>query len=834
MKHVFTIIIGMFFLVVNASGGDSLKIDSRWHNTTTHNLSYDGKWVFFNQFQEGQKARQYIIQTETKKRVLLQNGPEYKYLKESILMSKKADTITLMHLEKGTQTIITGVKDFKYLGAFNRYVMLTEEGTLKIGSIQNMQITILKNIPEVEKYILHENSGKIMVQSALHNQSSIIKVIDVSTQKESSALELQGVLTQCSWSHQGHMASLLVTQANRPKIYLYNANKNEFRNIQLPDFEPNARQITTTFLSNEDLLLHHFEQVAFHPQHAEIVDIWNGNDVNLEKKIWEKSGDQFQSVYYVYRYENDELTHLSNKVWEEYVSIGNPSKFLFFDSKKLTDYLDFHSPVALHSFHQNSYQFLDTLPRFYQLVSASPDGNNFAYLKNGKWYFLSDRSDRKLSFSTSGEQTAIYWILGSDWVYILGKQKLWKAHLASEKIEQIFQLTIPDGELKVLNSHTIKDAQIRLFSPEIHYFDKEEPLILSVFNSSLNEYSLIKIKNGKQQEIISNNPNRVEKVLWSNDYETFVYTEENFNMPPRTKVFKNKISETLIEPDLATDLYDWRKQKIIDFSDKYGRELKGFLFYPKDYDSTRKYPMITHIYQKQFDKANRFEMPDLVNYMGFSYPIYLEQGYFVFYPDTYVSKEGPGISAVDCVTRGVNQVLNELPSIDRSKLGLVGTSFGGYETTFIISQTSLFSAAIAGAARTDMVSATYSYSYNFGKPNYFKSETGQYEMGGSFWDNQEKYLKNSPILFADKVKTPLLMWTGLEDMNVHWEQTRHFYIALKRYNKAQIALFYKNEGHSLIHKRQAQDLTNRSLDWFDYYLKDKKNIAWIHKGVNEP
>ncbi len=105
-------------------------------------------------------------------------------------------------------------------------------------------------------------------------------------------------------------------------------------------------------------------------------------------------------------------------------------------------------------------------------------------------------------------------------------------------------------------------------------------------------------------------------------------------------------------------------------------------------------------------------------------------------------------------------------------------------------------------------------------------------MRGSFKEQGEKFLRNSPLRYAHQIKTPLLAWTGLEDFNVHWEHTRHFYTALKRYEIPHIALFYKEEGHAIMKKSNQYDLTQRILNWFDYYLKDKKEVEWIAKGVD--
>src|SRR5690606_1745408 len=117
----------------------------------------------------------------------------------------------------------------------------------------------------------------------------------------------------------------------------------------------------------------------------------------------------------------------------------------------------------------------------------------------------------------------------------------------------------------------------------------------------------------------------------------------------------------------------------------------------------KKYPMITHVYQKQYAQANNFYLSTFQNSTGFNTSLLTELGYFVFLPDIVISDEGPGLSALECVTKGIEAITNEETSIDKTKLGLIGHSFGGYETNFIITQTNLFAAAVSGAAISDII-----------------------------------------------------------------------------------------------------------------------------------
>jgi len=102
-------------------------------------------------------------------------------------------------------------------------------------------------------------------------------------------------------------------------------------------------------------------------------------------------------------------------------------------------------------------------------------------------------------------------------------------------------------------------------------------------------------------------------------------------------------------------------------------------------------------------------------------------------------------------------------------------------------------------------------------------------MGRSFLEDKELYFRNNPIHYVERINSPILLWAGKEDKRVETDQVMEFFIALKKYDKKVIALFYPNQAHSFPADSHAfLDISKRILDWWDYYLKDKKDINWIN------
>ena len=224
------------------------------------------------------------------------------------------------------------------------------------------------------------------------------------------------------------------------------------------------------------------------------------------------------------------------------------------------------------------------------------------------------------------------------------------------------------------------------------------------------------------------------------------------------------------------------------------------------------------IYELLSQNLYTYNNPSIYNSEGFTLANYTNEGYFVLMPDITYTMGDPGTSATDCVLKAVNTALLTA-NIDDKKLGLIGHSYGGHETSLIITKTPLFAAAVAGAASTNMISDYLRLNEVTQAIKFWRYEVHQYRMGLSPFGNLEAYIKNSPVMNAEKIVTPLLSWTGKSDGTVDWRQSVELHLALKRLNKTNTLLVYPNEDHILRNLDAQLDLTARIKNWFDLYLK---------------
>ena len=146
---------------------------------------------------------------------------------------------------------------------------------------------------------------------------------------------------------------------------------------------------------------------------------------------------------------------------------------------------------------------------------------------------------------------------------------------------------------------------------------------------------------------------------------------------------------------------------------------------------------------------------------------------------------------------------------DPDRLGVMGASYGGFMTNWIVTQTGRFKAASAGASLSDL------------SDTFYLSEGGEF-MIGYFkrpWENRESYTAHSPLTFADRVTTPLLIQHGDADPRVPIAGAWKFYRTLKAMGKTVELDIYPRGGHVLREPMQQREQMRRNLEWFTKWIE---------------
>ena len=198
-----------------------------------------------------------------------------------------------------------------------------------------------------------------------------------------------------------------------------------------------------------------------------------------------------------------------------------------------------------------------------------------------------------------------------------------------------------------------------------------------------------------------------------------------------------------------TDLNPWIAKKalpaseLVSYRDADGKVLYGVLRYPIGYEKGRRYPTVFELYETFFDNGFNGRAAMLAG-----------QGYAVFHPSVNLVVGRPGESWAKGVTAAANKLI-DMGIADPDRLGVHGTSYGGYATVLLLTETDRFKAAVNVSGKVDMISF-YTDSERLGVSNTHAPEKSQDRIGGTLWEYPERYIEHSAIFRLDRVKTPLL------------------------------------------------------------------------------
>jgi dienelactone hydrolase len=381
-----------------------------------------------------------------------------------------------------------------------------------------------------------------------------------------------------------------------------------------------------------------------------------------------------------------------------------------------------------------------------------------------------------------------------------------------------------------------KATQVRyqrryVFDPRERGIDLTKPLYFATYGEWTKKEGIARVEPGKagaRQFFLDDARYNFVK---AREADVFLFTRQTARDFPNYHVagpdFKSVRQITDANPQQKE--FAWTSGvRLINYTTDKGDKLQGALYLPANYEPGKKYPLLVTIYEKRSQNAHQF-----VNVSETSTPnrsLYTSRGFAVLDPDIVYKVNDPGMSAVWSVLPAVKAAI-ATGIVDSTNVGLWGHSWGGYQTSHLITQTKMFKAAIAGAPLTDLVSMYSSIYWNSGQTNQMIFESSQGRFQGNFIDNYDAYIRNSPAFHAKNVETPLIILHNDKDGAVDFNQGITYYNTLRQLGKDVILLEYVGENHGLARPVNQKDYALRMGEWFDHYLKGKPAPDWMVKGV---
>jgi dipeptidyl aminopeptidase/acylaminoacyl peptidase len=396
----------------------------------------------------------------------------------------------------------------------------------------------------------------------------------------------------------------------------------------------------------------------------------------------------------------------------------------------------------------------------------------------------------------------------------------------------------PDGTgAKNITAGYGRDHDLRLRSirteadPRERWIDPAKPLLLQAENLTNHDTGFFRgsIDGGDPKQLMMAAKSFSVPVK-ARDAEVYLLTEQTFNEFPDLMTtdgsFKELRKVSNANPQKAQ--LNWGNAELVPYKNADGVALQAALYKPENFDAKKKYPMMVYIYERLTQNVNHFVSPAPGTNINISY--YVSNGYLVLTPDIVYTTGYPGQSALKCVLPAVQAVVDR-GMVDEKAIGIQGHSWGGYQIAYMVTQTNRFRAVEAGAPVADMISAYDGIRWGTGITRQFQYERTQSRIGGSIWQYPTRFIENSPIFWADRVQTPVMILQNDGDDAVPWYQGIEFFLALRRLGKEVYLFNYNGQPHGLRSRPDQKDYTIRMQQYFDHYLKGAPAPDWMTKGV---
>jgi len=253
------------------------------------------------------------------------------------------------------------------------------------------------------------------------------------------------------------------------------------------------------------------------------------------------------------------------------------------------------------------------------------------------------------------------------------------------------------------------------------------------------------------------------------------------------------------------------------FINSKGDTVYGRLYLPKDFDASKKYPMIVYYYGGCSPVSRYFESPYAPQYWNsLGYVAYILQpsgatGFGQEWASRHVNTAGRG--PAEDIIEGTKKICEAHPFINPKKIGCMGASYGGFMTQYLQTQTDIFAAAVSHAGITNHTS--------YWGEGYWGYNYSEVSMANSYpWSHRQLYVDQSPLFNADKIHTPLLLLHGNADTNVPLIESLQMFTALKLLGREVALVEVEGENHHILDYSKKEKWLATQMAWFARWLKD--------------
>lgn len=820
-----------------------------WNTLQVGEMSSDGRWVSFSKSYESHIDTLFLKNTITDFQYVFQSGYGGKITPNGELFAYlRADTLHVLETDTGKQSKYPDVKQFEFTKKGRYLVCLWNKSDSNTLAIKNIKTGDTEEFQDVKEYSINPQ-GKFIAMIQNVEGISTVKLVHLSGSKKPDRLS-EGKnynYQRLTWNASGKSLAYYSLKKNvdNPAIVFIEDIKNPSGMVSLDSSKIKGLQIDRNLANSKLYISNKGDRIFFDTvsnentqEDSANVQVWKSSDLQVPPK---KSFKFFH--WYVWSPVKDEVYAIEDNALVVCALTDNEEKALLVENATYLPSYKYNgrfSDVYLLDLKTGKKKKIieKQLIANNHLVTA-PDQQFIAYFKDKNWWVYdsrtdahtcvtkqldavfnkskSDRLDENHNYGfggwTSNGQLIVYdefdmWLISPD-----GNSKLRMTDGSAKGIRHRINKSL---------SKSIRDSFFGFVS--VTYDLSAGLLIQTVDTEKWSEgFGIWDVKDGFQET--AHRDNKILFVKQADVKQHFQFLESSFDISPRLMcISKGGKPKQIAKSNEQQEKFHYGKSNLIHYEGPKGEKLKGALFYPANYDASKKYPIVVSIYENMSNSLHEYVPPSMENFAGFNITNFTAEGYFILLPDIAYTLNEPGNSALKCVLSAIDQAV-KTGSIDETNMGLIGHSFGGFETTYIISQTDRFKAAVAGGAVTDLLSF-YLEADSSNLSNMERFESEQFRNKIPF--TEQDFLKESPIMNVKSVHTPVLLWTGANDMSVNPSHSMKMYSALWRLKKKSTFLIYPNEGHVLIDPLNQRDISFKTISWFNHYLKGSPAKDWMH------
>lgn len=874
----------------------NIKDYSLWSRIVGTELSANGEWMAYALRPNGGDDTLFVQSLTSNKlfEVPNANGAEFskdgkwvsylispdKATQKKLSKSKKPihKTAELMNLVTGDKIQVERAKASSFSNDSGFWMVHRkkpdEDDSKHKGSdlvVRNLNNSSVTNIGNVSEYSLNKKASLLAylvdandkVGNGIYTfnlKSATIKAIDTDTTTYEGLSWDDSRAPKSSWASKGN--TLAVLKGIKPEKVEHRVNSllviSDVENkAQVSEVEPSkvpdeliiSEDRTISWSDNGNMLLIGLKEqektVKLSKDTVANVDVWHWKDPRIQTvQMRQYSRDARFTYVASYNLKTKKLTRLTDdSVRDLYIS--NHSGFMVAEDE--TPYIDDInwgvSPSDLYRVNLENGKRTLFAKEINRKLGYSPDGRYYLYqkvegelasmlvydLQSGKVIDLTKNSPVRFSneehiyphenppFGVAG------WTKDGKSVIVNHKYDLWMLALDGSKATNI---TKGEGE----KNNII--FRVQNLDRNEKFIDTKKPILLSAFGELTKKSGFYSLKVGDKPKNLLFEDVRFGRPMKAENADRVILTKETFvefpNYYSTSTSFKNLKQVTDANPQQAE--YAWGSRKLVEFKNGKGRTVQGTLTLPANYQPGKRYPTIIYFYEKMSDRHHQYSMPTYDDRPHMS--TYASNGYMVFMPDVYFEEGRAGTSSLDGITSAAKALIDQGYS-DPENIGLQGHSWGGYQTSFILTQTNMFKTIVIGAPPTNLESFYNNIYGSSGTNHHGIMELGQVRMGRGVtpWSNPEDYRRESPMVHVPNIETPFLILHGTDDGAVDWSQGLELYNAARRLGKEVIFLSYPGEGHHLANEANQIDFQIRMKQYFDFHLKGVEAPDWMINGV---